>query len=74
MLIGLQYIFIHLIVLYSVDERLGVCHLVDLCISHTIKAFDAQHDPVTGCGKITNNYWVLVLLVFPYFSQDKVLT
>ena len=73
MLIGLQYIFIHLIVLYSVDERLGVCHLVDLRISHTIKAFDAQLDPVTGCGKITNNYWVLVLLVFPYFSKDKVL-
>ena len=72
MLIGLQYIFIHLLVLYSVDERLGVCHLVDLCISHTIKAFDAQHDTVTG--KITNNYWVLVLLVFPYYSEDKVLT
>ena len=29
---------------------------------------------VTGCGKITNNNWVLVLFVFPYFSQDKVLT
>ena len=24
---------------------------VDLCISHTIKALGAQHDPVTGCGK-----------------------
>ena len=36
---------------YSVEERLGVCHLIDLCISHTIKAFDTEHDPVTGCGE-----------------------
>ena len=68
------YIFIHLIVLYSVDERLGVCQLVDLCKSHTIKAFDAQHDPVTGCGKLQITILgTTVLLVFPYFSQDKVL-
>ena len=32
--------------LYSVNERLGVCYLMDLCISHTIKAFDAKQDPV----------------------------
>ena len=24
---------------------------IDLCISHTIKAFDTNHDPVTECGK-----------------------
>ena len=39
---------------YSVNERLGVCHLMDLCISHAIKGFDAQHDPVTGCGESIN--------------------
>ena len=33
-----------LTLLYSVDERLGVCHLMDLCISHMINVFDAQHD------------------------------
>ena len=36
---------------YSVDEKLGVCHLMNLCISHTIKAVDAQYGPVTGCCK-----------------------
>ena len=36
---------------YSVDERLGVCHLMDVCISHTINASDAKHDPVRGCGE-----------------------
>ena len=41
----------HLMLPDSVDERLGVCHLIDLCISHTIKAFDTNHDPVTECGK-----------------------
>ena len=43
--------------------------LVDLYISLTIKAFDAQHDPVTGCGKITNNYWVLVLLIPLFYPR-----
>ena len=25
---------------YSVDKRLGVCHLMVVCIAHTIKGFD----------------------------------
>ena len=33
---------------YSIDEELGVCHLMDLCIAHITKAFDVKHDPVNG--------------------------
>ena len=34
---------------YSVDMKQGVCHLIDLCISHTMKVFDTiKHNPVTG--------------------------
>ena len=39
---------------YSVDERQGVCHLMDLCISLTIKAFDTKHDPGTECSESIN--------------------
>ena len=49
---------------YSIDEGLGVCHLTDLCISHKTKAFDAQHDPVTGCAF----YWNTVHLSYEKFS------
>ena len=41
---------------YSVDERLGhgVCHLMDLCISDTIKPFDTitKHDSATECSQL----------------------
>ena len=42
-------VIIHCI--HCVNERLGVCHLVDLRIYCTIKAWDAQHDSLTVCDK-----------------------
>ena len=35
----------------SVDKRLGVCHLMGLCISPTTRAFDAKYDHVTRFSK-----------------------
>ena len=31
---------------YSVNKRLGVCHLMNLCISHSIKLIDTKHNPM----------------------------
>ena len=45
---------VQLMLPYSVDERLGVCHRMDLCISHAIKLFDTKHYPVTGSGECTD--------------------
>ena len=40
-----------LVLSYSVDEGLGVRHLMDSCIAYTIKTLNIQHDPITGCSE-----------------------